>query len=249
VIAYYKVVKPWIESVGRDHLEARTSSQNALIIGADYASDWGQLERLINGVNSAIGNFHGFSFDDVEEEGPAKKVVFGDDPWSQLHQGNQFACVRMISLSEVVAANGGKHNLPDITVLGEMCNYAKKLKVGSTKGRYGETLSAIYFHVALYNTQGGTGSSRTTLFDELVSHKSGASVCFENSFLPLDVKGAGHLLVHQTLAPCLLCRAGYRAWAIQKACTIVVAFDEPYDNSLNNGAFIFSPTGDGFEIA
>jgi hypothetical protein len=88
------------------------------------------------------------------------------------------------------------------------------------------------------------------LFKKLVSHKSGAAVCFENSFLPLDVERSdGHLLIHQTLAPCLLCRGGYRAWAIQGARTIMVAFDEPYDNSLNGGAFIFSPTGDGFEIA
>ena len=254
---YYKeVVKPWLRGVGDDHPEARTAAGNALLIAKDYKGDWAQLERLIQGVNSAIGYSADWAFDEdvieeqgVEKKAVEKKVTFGDDPWSQLHQGNKFACVRMINLSEVVAANGGKHGLPDIKVLGEMCNYAKKLKVGSTKGRYGEQLSAIYFHVALYNTQGGTGSSRSHLFDQLVSHKSGASVCFENSILPLPVNEDGHLLVHQTLAPCFLCRAGYRAWAIQKACTIVVAFDEPYDNSLNNGAFIFSPTGDGFEIA
>jgi hypothetical protein len=30
--------------------------------------------------------------------------------------------------------------------------------------------------------------------------------------------------------------------------TIVVVFDEPYDNLLKSGKFTLSPTGDGFEI-
>ena len=99
----------------------------------------------------------------------------------------------MTSLLEVGAANGGKHGLPDITVLGQMCNYAKKLEIEPNKGRYGEKISAIYFNVVKYNTKGGTESTRTSLFKKLVSHKSGASVCFENSCLPLDVeRGDGH---------------------------------------------------------
>jgi hypothetical protein len=112
--AYYKeVVKPWILGVGNDHPEARPAAKNALLIAKDYKGDWNLLERLIQGLNSAIG----YSADWAFEEDVIKKVTIGDDPWSQLHQGNEFACVRMTSLSEVVSANGGNHGLPDLKVL------------------------------------------------------------------------------------------------------------------------------------
>ncbi len=52
---YGVVVKPWILRVGDNHPEARTAAKNALLIAKEYKYDLALLERLIQGLNSAIG--------------------------------------------------------------------------------------------------------------------------------------------------------------------------------------------------
>lgn len=81
-----------------------------------------------------------------------------------------------------------------------------------------------------------------TLINQFVREKTGASVCYEDMILPLQVQ-QGHIIVHQSVAPCTRCRSGYKKWAENLGGTIVVSADEGYDRSGDNPVFIFTPTG------
>jgi hypothetical protein len=142
----------------------------------------------------------------------------------------------------------GKTALPAAGILTGLITAAKKLTLKEpprprNKGDKGKSVEGISFHVALCTVGPEDALSVTTAFSQFVNWKEGATVCYENSFLPLEL-GGGHILVHQGLAPCTRCRAGYRKWAMQRRCTIIVDSDADYDSTgLDQPTFLFTPVG------
>jgi hypothetical protein len=130
----------------------------------------------------------------------------------------------------------GKSGLPDAPILGNMVVKAGALKLKQGRGK------GISFTVAEGTVNGDNTVNAAEKFKDFVNAKAGAAVCYEDSFLPLAFPN-GHVLVHQSVAPCKRCRSGYRAWAQQRNSTIVVSSDDGYDGAPANSTFIFSPTG------
>ena len=180
---------------------------------------------------------------DTTEEKESGRV----DKWADLHGGHE--CPAFTQLANLADAfNSQSHGLPDINVLTDIVNRCQDLKIGQAVGKYDEPLG-IRFHIVRYSALTVSGPpSCTPLFNKHVKNKGSSGVCFENTFLPLDVEADGHLLIHQSLAPCLLCSQAYRAWARARNCTIVVAFDKGYDGSASFGVYIFSSTGRRFSL-
>lgn len=129
----------------------------------------------------------------------------------------------------------GKTNLPAATTLLAMVNQACKLSLISGLG------SGIKFHVALCAVS-NQGMTITSKLNKHQKEKTGSAVCYEDMVLPIEMT-PGHILVHQSVAPCKRCRAGYKAWAQSRQCSIIVSADEGYDQSGDNKVFIFCPTG------
>ena len=161
-------------------------------------------------------------------------------PWADLC-GNGVVDGKAINLQTLVGANvdhnkRGKSALPDAPILGNMVQKANSLKLKEGNGK------GISFTVAegTVNPDGSVNAAQK--FKDFVNVKAGAGVCYEDSVLPLAIAN-GHVLVHQSVAPCKRCRAGYKAWAQQLNATIVVAADDGYDGAPVNSTFIFSPTG------
>ncbi len=132
----------------------------------------------------------------------------------------------------------GKTDLPNATALSNMVGAADGLKLKAGRGK------GISFTVAEGTVNGDNSVNAAQKYKEFVNNKGGkAAVCYEDTFLPLAGIGDGHVLVHQSVAPCKRCRAGYRAWARQLSATIVVSADDGYDGAPANSTFIFTPTG------
>jgi hypothetical protein len=130
----------------------------------------------------------------------------------------------------------GKTGLPAAETLSKMVGRADGLKLKDVKGK------GISFHVAHCAIGGDGNPALTTLLNQFVNDKPGAAVCYEDVVLP-RAAGPGHILVHQSMAPCTRCRAGYKEWARSRGCTIIVSADEGYDGSGDNKVFVFCPTG------
>lgn len=140
----------------------------------------------------------------------------------------------------------GLTGLPDGDTMRALVAQANGLALTAYKkpkgDKSGRVPAGISFHVARLNRQGNLVNVASR-FDEFVSRKPSARVCYEDTFLPVDMGGDGYVIVHQSLAPCTRCRAGYKAWAMERRSAIVVAADEGYDRSGNDRTFIFCPTG------
>lgn len=169
------------------------------------------------------------------------------DAWQGLRGSANVTPTAKASIDDIVASASNAQGMPDRNVLSDMLNKAGKLSYkGSGKGKYGEDLKGIQFHVAEYSTQGGKESAKKTLYNEFVSHKSDSGVCYENTILPMPRGGAGHIIIHQSLAPCTNCCNGYKAWAKREGCTIVIAYDRGYDGSGGDGWYVFAGDGECF---
>lgn len=131
--------------------------------------------------------------------------------------------------------------LPDAPTLKSMVGRAEKLKLKESKHK------GIAFHIENYAASGpasGRSLAPTTLYNEFVNVKKGAASCYENTVLPKIVDlSKDHVLVHQSMAPCTRCRAGYRAWAQKNKSTIVVSADDGYDKAKKDSVFLFSSSG------
>ena len=136
----------------------------------------------------------------------------------------------------------GKSGLPEAAVLAKMVDKAGGLKLKAAPDRRGGRSTGISFTVAEGTIDAQNNVNAAEKFKSFVSEKGGAGVCYEDTFLPLAVPNR-HVLVHQSVAPCKRCRAGYKAWAQQLRSTIVVSADDGYDGAPGNSTFIFSPTG------
>jgi hypothetical protein len=119
--------------------------------------------------------------------------------------------------------------LPGGSTLAEMVNRATRLPL---TGRLGK---GLYIHVARYAV-GREGWAVQTKRNEFV-RKSTARSCWEDRILPLAIDD-GHILVHQSVAPCRRCRGGYRTWAKSRMCTIIVYGDKGYDQCEDDSVFI-----------
>jgi hypothetical protein len=160
--------------------------------------------------------------------------------WSDLCGGNTVDG-KAIDLQTLIGPGvdhnrRGKSGLPAALILGRMIAKADGLKLKEGRGK------GISFTVAQGTANPDDTVNAVEKFKDFVKNKAGAAVCFEDSILPLNFPD-GHVLVHQSVAPCKRCRAGYRAWAQQRNSTIVVSSDEGYDGAPDNSTFIFSPTG------
>jgi hypothetical protein len=130
----------------------------------------------------------------------------------------------------------GKTGLPAAATLRNMVNQADGLRLDKGKGR------GIKFHVAHCAVGGDGALTVTTKLNRFVREKPGSAVCYEDTILPIEIP-EGHILVHQSVAPCLRCRSGYKAWAQERLCGVIVSADEGYDQSGDDKVFIFTPTG------
>jgi hypothetical protein len=161
--------------------------------------------------------------------------------WNDLC-GGKLVDGKAIDLKTLIGAGvdhdkRGKTDLPDALALGNMVDKAGKLKLTEGRGK------GISFTIAEGTIAADNAVNAAQKYKEFVNWKQGAAVCYEDSFLPLTTIGPGHVLVHQSVAPCKRCRAGYKAWAKQLSATIVVSADEGYDGAPNDTTFIFAPTG------
>jgi hypothetical protein len=131
----------------------------------------------------------------------------------------------------------GKSGLPDASVLANMVTKAGglKLKDGNGKG--------IAFTICEATVNNDNTVNAAQKYKDFVKQKGGAGVCYEDTILPLVVVANRHVIVHQSVAPCKRCRAGYKAWAVQLGSTIVVSADDGYDGAPKDSTFIFCPTG------
>ena len=128
-----------------------------------------------------------------------------------------------------------KTNMPDSVILAQMVKLANNLKIKTQKGK------GIAFNVATCTVGANNTAAAQSKYNEFVNQKPGASVCYEDTILPMNLQD-GHILVHQSVAPCKRCRSGYSAWAHKRGCTIVVSADEGYDGCKDNSVFLFAPT-------
>lgn len=144
-----------------------------------------------------------------------------------------------------IAKRADVTGMVDHAVLQQMMAAASKLKLPkATTDRKGKDKDGIAFHIARFNFSNEGGAASHTEKSEYVDYKAGPAVCYENTILPLDNVANGHLIIHQGLAPCTRCRAGYRKWAMERNCMIVVQADENYDRTgVGQPTFIFSATG------
>jgi hypothetical protein len=155
--------------------------------------------------------------------------------------GGKLVDGKPINLQTLIGVNvdhdkRGKTGLPTAVALGNMVAKANSLKIKKVVGK------GIAFTVA-EGTIDKDAVNAKELYKEFLNEKRGASVCYEDTFLPLPNAINGHVLVHQSMAPCKRCRAGYKAWAEKLSTTIIVAADAGYDGAPANSTFIFSPTG------
>jgi hypothetical protein len=165
--------------------------------------------------------------------------------WEELCNG-ETVTGKQISLETIYGPDvdhnkRGKTGMPDAAILRNMVASADGLELKKVKKNKGKG-EGISFHVASCAVAPSGGLTITTKLNVLVDQKRGAAECYENRILPMQIQG-GHVLVHQSVAPCLRCRAGYKAWAKQRGSTIVVSADVGYDGSGDNKVFICAPTG------
>ncbi|HHX3382648.1 TPA: hypothetical protein ACU9K7_003258 [Salmonella enterica] len=141
-----------------------------------------------------------------------------------------------------------KPGIPEGLIL-KMIEAAGKLSLQKPpKTRCGGVPDGISFHVACY-----MGSNKPeSIVNNFVRTKRGASECYENTLFSSTIlgeilKNEFPLVVHQNLAPCLRCRAGYCNLAkTEPHRTIAVYADKGYDGVPDNTVFVFTPTGSCF---
>jgi hypothetical protein len=179
---------------------------------------------------------------EVKEE---PKIDAKANVWQQYRAIGNHQLLKVATVDEAIGWADGKAGLPDKDSLASLCNVANGLKIKTIKGKYDETLKGIYFSICLCNK----GSKGKSLFDGPVTHKDHTDFCFENTILPLDIPKGSALAIHQGLAPCELCRDGFSHWANTTGSTIVVAFDDGYDQIKGGAIFIFSSAGNVFLLA
>ena len=139
----------------------------------------------------------------------------------------------------------GKTGMPVGNVLVDMMTKADNLGLEATPKttRYG-LADGIAFHIAQYVP----GGKALTIKSKFVGEKRGSAVCFENALyddtLIAQINGIqGNIIIHQGMAPCKRCRAGYKKLAQNGMRTIVISSDTGYDNAPKDTVFLFSPTG------
>jgi len=112
---------------------------------------------------------------------------------------------------------------------------ARRLRIGVVPSQAGMLFNSGEFRRGVF-TQGYEAKEPIT--------KRSSGICYENTFLPSPKPPAPRLstyLIHQSLAPCRLCRRGYSNWAHDLGSIIVVAFDDAHDGMLANNSLVFLP--------
>jgi hypothetical protein len=141
--------------------------------------------------------------------------------WTELQTRNQGAPIELLVLED--------------DALGRMTDMARALKIGSVKSQGGMTFNSGEWKDGTF-TQG--------YFSKTPITKGSSGICYENMILPALIPPApkfSNYLIHQSLAPCRLCRRGYSNWARDLQSTIVVAYDDAHDGLAANHALVFSP--------
>ena len=161
--------------------------------------------------------------------------------WDEMCDGH-VETGKQINLATICGPNvdhdkRDKTGMPDAAILSNMVASAQRLNLKGEKGR-GQNFTVVSCVVA----NGGLNITPKLKVFVSFKEKKGAAECYEAKILPMEIQD-GHVLVHQDVAPCKRCRAGYKAWAQQRISTIVVSADEGYDGSGDNKVFIFTPTG------
>ena len=168
-------------------------------------------------------------------------------PWADLCARGGLTTGTEVQLSQLSghsadAALLAAAGLPTAANLAKFLNKVQGLKLK-------ETYSGISFNIVSAWVRGNDVLT-TELFKEVQKIKDGSAVCYEDAVFfkklystPAD---GTTILVHQSLAPCERCRTGYKNWAKQRECTIIVSADGGYDKVPDNTLFFFTPTGDVF---
>lgn len=136
------------------------------------------------------------------------------------------------------AARLTRAGLPAAATLARMVAKVQSLKLRPT-------YKGIAFHIVTC-AENRNGLETVQLDNTVVAGKPGARVCFEDKLLPLQSARGVTILVHQGLVPCERCRTGYKAWAQERQCAIILFADEGYDQIPGNTLFVFTRAGDVF---
>jgi hypothetical protein len=151
--------------------------------------------------------------------------------WSDLHRGQTLYGKRISSANKL----GGLQGLPEKDVFAKMLNLAQTLDLDSVQ-------SGMSFSWARALVDDGEVSLHNAGKKKDAENKP-AAICYEDRLLPKDFDTGGHVLMRQSMAPCLRCRAGFRAWAKQRNSAIIVSAVEGNDTAPRDSVFIFAPTG------
>ena len=130
--------------------------------------------------------------------------------------------------------------LPAAATLAKFVDKAQRLKLKATN-------AGISFNI-VNGLMNGNDVVTKELYNKAVTQRKSAAVCYEDAILPQDSDRGRNILVHQSLTPCKRCRTGYKTWAQNNACTIVLSADDGYDGTPANPIFVFSPSGSVFYV-
>lgn len=169
------------------------------------------------------------------KEGNKGGVSTRSDTWDEL-------CGERTIEGRKIAKIEDLEGVPAHAYLSGLIEKAGKLKLKDPPQKKSK---GIAFHIV---QAVGDPPSYSQRYNEFVGSKQGSSVCYENQILPHEAQWTesepGHLVIHQSVAPCTRCRAGYAAWTKKRHATIVVYADEGYDQAPANSVFIFTPAAD-----
>jgi hypothetical protein len=154
--------------------------------------------------------------------------------WATLHNGETLYGKRIGSVDNL----GGMNGLPVQIVLSQLLNKAQGFGLTAVNKGMSFTWARAVVANDVVSIQ-----NEASIVD--TANKS-AAICHEDRVFPVN-PGTGHIVIRQNVAPCARCRAAFRAWAKQRASTIIVAADKGYDSSPDDTVFIFSPTGAAYQ--
>lgn len=135
-------------------------------------------------------------------------------------------------------ALGNSNGLPDQEVLDKLIAAAQNLSLDDAQGK---TMKFKWATAAVLNGDVAIGAK-----NDLVSLNHPSSICHEDNVFPIDLNGNLHLVIKQSMAPCIRCRAAFKEWAKQRTSAIIVSSVKGYDKAPDGSVFIFSPTGGVF---
>lgn len=142
---------------------------------------------------------------------------------------------------QTFALLGSQHGLPTTACLNALYNAIKYPKGG-------DLTKSIYFNAfaATYDNATGKLAGKVTIADNKpYSSKGKASQCAERGLwkdVGSSLSGKTLMGIGQDTCPCMMCCARFSALAVSKGVTIMVLYEEEYDQMPGYTWLLFPPT-------